>query len=157
MSSSALADEHEAELPALAGDARQVHAAGLDRSAERVDGNVRAEPGRVGLAARTAPGQRAPADREALAAGSPAVDMRIVRDLKRGPSARAQNAADLAHVSERDLGIGDVLEDHVRETDVGARLVDAIEARPVPEDPVDSVEVRAEAASALEHARRDVE
>jgi hypothetical protein len=55
------------------------------------------------------------------------VDAGVVRDLERRPAAGAQHASHLAHVAERDRGIGDVLEDDVRHHGVGAGVGDPSE------------------------------
>ena len=81
---------------------------------------------------------------------------RLGGDLERSPSARTQHAADLAHVSERELGVREMLEDDMRDAHVDAACRDRAETRSVAEQPLDVVELIV-GLGELEHPRGDVE
>ena len=110
-----------------------------------------AEPLRFALALGRASDRRldavAQADRRA-------VERRVVGDLERRPAAGPQHAPHLAHVAERDLRVGDVLEDDVRDDGVDRRVLDRVQRRPVAVMPADVRQVGVELRAPARASRR---
>jgi hypothetical protein len=85
------------------------------------------------------------------------VDPWLVGDLKPRPASVGEHAPHLADVAERDRGVRDVLEHHVRKADGGARVVDAAQRFTIALEPAHVVQARVVVAGESEHLLGDVQ
>ena len=97
-----------------------------------------------------------PPQREAVAQPGPMGGW-IGRDLESGPAAGRQHPADLAHVTQDHLPVGDVLEHDAREHRVHRAVRHPGQGGPVAEHELDVAHAVEVVAGAGQHLRGDVE